>query len=135
MVEIAQRMEDAAKLGWAKSNTSASGNTTSNAGPIHRKSKTHRQSHGKKRDSSSGGSTSASGSLIGNEKLFLQSDIVRGGGLIVHDRIQEKRDWRAWALRDSLCVRCRAKGHIARDCKATANKSELGRVNSMVYQG
>jgi hypothetical protein len=88
MVEITQRMEDAAKLGSAKSNTSA-GNTTSNAGPIRHKSKTQGQSHGKKHDSS-GGNASVSGSLTGNERSFLQSNIARGGGLIVHDRAKRR---------------------------------------------
>jgi hypothetical protein len=53
---------------------------------------TNQKLNGKKHDTSgAGGGASGSGSLTGNERLFLQSNIARGGGLIIYDRDQEKR--------------------------------------------
>jgi hypothetical protein len=137
IIEIAQRMEDAAKM-RVRSRHGASATEASHAGPLRRKPKgmtggNSYNNNGKGKGTATSSNTNTNDPTTDGERNFLNSNISRGGGLIVHAKVQDKREWRAWAVREGRCLRCCAKGHISKSCTASPSaKPEPGRVNSMM---
>src|SRR5579859_6272857 len=54
--------------------------------------------------------------LTSREKGFLQANIDGGGGRYIFRAVQAKSEWREWARKDNLCIKCARKGHRAKDC-------------------
>jgi hypothetical protein len=84
--------------------------------PFATNQKLNGKKHGKKHDSSGGdGGASASGSLTGNERPFLQSNLARDGGLIVHDMVgpREKGLTARMGAQGQLVCQMLRKGDIA----------------------
>src|SRR5579859_1083581 len=96
-----------------------------------RKGRRHHGSHPYSGRGNGGGSESHAGSstvpdrssknrgghgLTSREKGFLQANIDSGGGRYVFRTVQAKSEWRQWARKDNLCIKCAGKGHRAKDC-------------------
>jgi len=110
----------------------------------------HESGHGKKArtsrpwdagvsNNSDKGSHTGSHSKISRERLtprekdFLTSNIKRGGGLIVYERVRNKLEWIACAKKAGVCMKCCARGHRSTECTMEDNtRAENARLNAMV---
>ncbi|TMC16245.1 MAG: hypothetical protein E6J34_20320 [Chloroflexi bacterium] len=71
--------------------------------------------------------------LTEKEKDFLENNIKRGGGLVVHEHVRNKSEWIRWAMRLGVCIKCAERGHRLDDCKAgTPSKPSDKKLNAMV---
>jgi hypothetical protein len=71
----------------------------------------------------SSGGTSATGKfdetpLTDGQRKFLDQNIIKGGGIIVSDAVQDKTDWIKEARQRNLCIRCAGAGHYKSQCPA-----------------
>ncbi|TMC19219.1 MAG: retroviral-like aspartic protease, partial [Chloroflexi bacterium] len=73
--------------------------------------------------------------LTQKEKDFLNSNIKRGGGLIIHENVRSKWGWIQWAKKIGVCIKCAGKGHNSEDCTVSVSKPEklntVGKDNSV----
>jgi len=73
--------------------------------------------------SGSSGGISATGKfdetpLTDGQRRFLDQNIIKGGGIIISDAVQNKTDWINEARQRNLCIRCAGAGHYKSQCPA-----------------
>jgi hypothetical protein len=56
--------------------------------------------------------------LTDGQRKFLDQNIIKGGGIIVSDAVQNKADWIKEARQRNLCIKCAGSGHYRLQCPA-----------------